>query len=71
MELRQYLKKQADNFPNLLKDRNPHIQKLKISKKKPTFRYNIEKLQNIKDKEKKKIKLECGAREMQIPSKKV
>ena len=23
---------QADNFPNLLKDRNPHIQKLKISK---------------------------------------
>ena len=51
---------QADNFPNLLKDRNPHLQKLKISKKKPTFRYKIEKLQNIKDKEKKILSWNVG-----------
>ena len=67
MELRQYLKKQADNFPNLLKDRNPHIQKLKISKKKPTFRYNIEKLQNIKDKEKKKLSWNVGQGKCRFP----
>ena len=58
---------QADNFPNLLKDRNPHIQKLKLSKKKPTFRYNIEKLQNIKDKEKKKLSWNVGQGKCRFP----
>lgn len=58
---------QADNFPKLLKDRNPHIQKLKLSKKKPIFRYNIEKLQNIKDKEKKKLSKNVGQGKCRFP----